>query len=1266
MGERFSKRFIAVVFIWLSIICPLSAQTQIIDSVLYITEGATQIGSQAYYGKTTFKKVVIPSSVTKIGSLAFHSCTKLEEIDIPASVTTIGNAAFQNDSALTKVTLHEGLTNLSYRLFKGTAITEITIPSSVTEFDNEVFSGCDNLATIKVDKYTDAHAFFCTDSRMKLTDNEPAQTKGQWIATAKYNILDNGILYVGSSVTKINDKQYDDNDSVIEIRFSESLEKIGYQSFRNADGLTKVVIPGNVKLIGDGAFAACKNLEEVVFEEGVEQINVYAFYSCPNLISVTMPLSLQKINPDGLYWQNKSTRVFHCYAGSKAYNLALKNNFEMIDIIGVDEQNIDSIAKLVCTANKTIQAEMFQKVPAEIAILSDITTEIGANAFHAETKLQVKQNSYANKWAIENGYFIYDIDGEYNFYTKDKSNSFAKQIDISPNVSELTQFVDNVTIRVKRNTYADTWAKQNGYYLCGVLADLNVYTKDASKQIEEDFTRILCDDAPYAEWTSCSFNTQHPLKLEEIDGKLVLTSYMLYPCENVTVTDKDGKSLISNKTIYPLTRTVLCDFVFFEDSVENYNLTTDDAFYQRLVSIPVSWNISFNRIVRRTSPIDSDKSFETMRPVYAREFIPGIFNVAYIIGSEEYEKRCYEAVENKTLVTDEALTIPLTKEQMEKLLKKTKSWSLTLGRDNIAGVGGGNILTMSAPFILQFSHGKPSAFWHEFSHCMGWAHEQGNMCYLGRPEPYDVDWPSIGSLVYQEEYKKGTVPYIFDSQTLNSKLFSNDELNPEDIEDDTVMNGTLYITEGMPRSGSHKTETDFTKVVFPSSIEIIDESAFRETAIQDISIPSSVVIINKTAFQSCQDLKTVDIPNSVKTILDAAFQNCTSLTSVEIPNSIREISYRLFKASGLTEITIPSTVKVIGKEAFADCKNLKKVVIEDGVRKIDNNAFYNTGIDTIEIPESVIILGKNITSKGIVWKVKYGSAAYYAALENNYPIELLPETEENIAAKIIADSENAVAASTEGWQADDFTSSYERRTWDFSSELKGAGTYTITFKYTSGSNMLCLADALFTADGNPVAFFAERRTAGFNPSKIVYEITVPAETENLMLYALAKTGGGTDSKGTITVSYQPSNNGNGNGDDNGNGNGDDNGNGNGDDNGNGNGDDNGNGNGDDNGNGNGDDNGNGNGDDNGNGNGNGDDNGNTETAVNELNTEINIYVVNHIIVVENATDEIFVYDSIGRLIARRDAMHCVSTIIVRYSGVYVVRIGNLAKKVIVE
>ena len=1087
----------------------LSAQT-IVDSVLYINEGTTQIKNSAYYGRNDFNKVVIPSSVTKINGLAFHSCSNLKEVEIPASVDTIGNAVFQNCTSLTKVTLHNGLKNMSYRLFKSTAIKEITIPASVSEFGNELFSGCDSLTTINVDKYSDAHAFFNTDARMKLTDNEPAQTKEQWIATAKYNILDNGILYVGSKVTKINDKQYDDNDSIIEIRFSKTLEKIGNQAFRNADGLTKVVIPGNVNLIGDGAFAACKNLEEVVFEEGVEQINVYAFYSCPKLNSVTMPLSLQKVVPDGLYWENKSTRVFHCYAGSLAYNLALENGYKT-EILGIDEENADSITQLNYSTNEiiypvdvecknlqtiqigkatTISAGAFQKCPAERIDLTSSITSIGENAFNDKTKLRIPIGSYAEKWA-----------------------------------------------------------QQNGYYLCEACADLSIYTKDASLKIDENFERILCNsDSPF-DIDYYHFNVTHPLTLDIVDGRLELTSYMLYPCKNVTIKKVDSSGTESEIAIYdkiqPLARYLILNEA---DLDATYTVSADDEFYKMLNEIPMKWNITYTQVRQNGKP----GNWLIMKAPQCREWISLITQLAYIFGSEDF-REYFLTAENRFFTGDASLGYDskiqnyLSLEQIATIYEKLLAHKLQLGalddrrNGNIAGMGScpGSLLGIDEPQLGRHYSGSAyfGTFAHELMHNMGYNHDS-NLCgNSSNGIKFQVEFGELAKqfkaadcLPYDDESLLATKFYWYDDYYYQNKAIEDDENYANQIVD-----SVLIVCEGAK--------------------EIKKQEFKGNDNIQEISFPVSLTKINSQSFNSCTNLKSVTIPEGVKFIGNAAFQNCTSLTSIEIPSSVLEIG---------------------------------------------DNAFSNTGIDTIVIPESVTEIGKNITPKGVVWKVKYGSAAYYAAMENNYQIVLEPEFNEENAAQIIADSENAETASTEGWKTDDFTSSYERRTWDFSSKLEGAGTYTITFKYTGGSNMLCLADALFTADGNPVGFVAERRTAGINPKQIVYEITVPDGTENLMFYALAKTDGGTNSKGTISISYQPSN-----------------------------------------------------------------ENGNTETTVNELNTEINIHAINHTIVVENATDEIFVYDVMGRLVGR-DAMHCVSTINVKYSGVYVVKIGNLAKKVFVK
>ncbi len=69
-----------------------------------------------------------------------------------------------------------------------------------------------------------------------------------------------------------------------------------------------------------------------------------------------------------------------------------------------------------------------------------------------------------------------------------------------------------------------------------------------------------------------------------------------------------------------------------------------------------------------------------------------------------------------------------------------------------------------------------------------------------------------------------------------------------------------------------------------------------------------------------------------------------------------------------------------------------------------------------------------------------------------------------------------------------------------------------------------------------------------------------------------------------------------------------------------------------------------------------------ETAANA----VNIYAYGNTIVVENATDEISVYDAMGRLVGR-DAIHRVrAEIPVNTAGLYIVKVGTVAKRVMVN
>ena len=77
------------------------------------------------------------------------------------------------------------------------------------------------------------------------------------------------------------------------------------------------------------------------------------------------------------------------------------------------------------------------------------------------------------------------------------------------------------------------------------------------------------------------------------------------------------------------------------------------------------------------------------------------------------------------------------------------------------------------------------------------------------------------------------------------------------------------------------------------------------------------------------------------------------------------------------------------------------------------------------------------------------------------------------------------------------------------------------------------------------------------------------------------------------------------------------------------------------------------------------------TATNEKTANtVNIYAYGNTIVVEDASEEIFVYTAMGRLVGRTriDAAHHASTttITVTTPGVYIVKVGSVAKRVMIN
>ena len=202
--------------------------------------------------------------------------------------------------------------------------------------------------------------------------------------------------------------------------------------------------------------------------------------------------------------------------------------------------------------------------------------------------------------------------------------------------------------------------------------------------------------------------------------------------------------------------------------------------------------------------------------------------------------------------------------------------------------------------------------------------------------------------------------------------------------------------EGMPVvaiDGSRFSKSNIESVVFPTSLERIEESAFAECSrLTSVSFAAegNLKIIGRYAFQNCP-LTCVSIPASVETIDDYAFKFNSSLTSVSFAaeGKLKKIGSYAFQYCPLTHVVIPSSVQEIAGNAFYDCKILTSVsfAAEGNLKKIGSYAFQGTALTHIDIPASV----ENIYEKAFAGGLMLEDVTFNRAMDNTSLANYSPE-----------------------------------------------------------------------------------------------------------------------------------------------------------------------------------------------------------------------------------------------------------------------------------
>ena len=213
---------------------------------LQIPDGITSINDYVFYGGSGFTSVDIPNCVTTIKWCAFSDCCNLSSLIIPKSVTTIDDRAFSGcgiESVMLEncpIMTFSSNFNAKEVIFDCEKVTDIlrgvktveaiTLGLKVTAIDNNAFSGCTGLASVK---------FQCASTSIGTSlFNGCTALKSAVFDCEMVPALINGL------------------STIEQVTLTERVTTIGSDAFKGCTGIYSMIFPSSVTSINNTAFSS--------------------------------------------------------------------------------------------------------------------------------------------------------------------------------------------------------------------------------------------------------------------------------------------------------------------------------------------------------------------------------------------------------------------------------------------------------------------------------------------------------------------------------------------------------------------------------------------------------------------------------------------------------------------------------------------------------------------------------------------------------------------------------------------------------------------------------------------------------------------------------------------------------------------------------------------------------------------------------------------------------------------------------------------------
>ena len=272
--------------------------------------GRYVIPQNAFSGKTTLSKCLLPEKLERIESGAFESTsltgslilpdglkyvsgfesTKITNVHFPSTLEEIGTRAFSNcNSLMAEISLPQSLRIIGSYAFSSSSISgNLVFPDNLESIGDNAFHECSKLT-----------------GSLSLPDKISVISKGSFYYSGFSGILKlpaglqeiqddafygarlKGELNIPSTVATIGNRAFQFTQFNGNLILPSELISLGSSVFHGCSRLSGVIeIPSSIVAIQSLLFASCTSLEGIILHKDVEVIEDNAFASCSGLNSI--------------------------------------------------------------------------------------------------------------------------------------------------------------------------------------------------------------------------------------------------------------------------------------------------------------------------------------------------------------------------------------------------------------------------------------------------------------------------------------------------------------------------------------------------------------------------------------------------------------------------------------------------------------------------------------------------------------------------------------------------------------------------------------------------------------------------------------------------------------------------------------------------------------------------------------------------------------------------------------------------------------------